>query len=305
MALRDIIGLLGTISEIRRYQQAADLAAQHERTSAFGEFTALLPHLRDSGSADELIRSYASTTGIPETALRDVASRYQQPSADLRANIFQRYIEANAGRPEGDRIQRETAYAEGTGANAGAAARSSATMGAFDNMDDAMRRGFTSAVLTGLGVGDAAMQNNLASLPVSELTAFNRIKGGTQTSQPQQDENALRGLMGGEDLNQRDRALRQEGILGLIAANSRSGAGSNQAIEDARNRYNKNLETITTKALTPSGQVSIVSAMREDWDLVHGQGSFERMFPEVVDAVRNRRSISPGLAQKIFFQIMR
>lgn len=301
MALRDIIQLLGTIGDLRRYQQAGDLAAQHERTSAFGEFTSLLPHLRDSGSADELIRSYAQTTGLPETALRDVASRYQQPSADLRSNIFQRYVEQNVGKPEGARIQRETAYAEGTGANQGAAARSEATTQAFGSMDDAMRHGFNSAVLTGLGVGDAAMQNNLAGLPVSDLTSFNRIKGGTQTSQPQMDTNALQGLMGGEELNFKDRALRQEGILGLISANARGGAGSNQMIEDARNRYNKNLETITTKALSKAGQMSIVKAMEEDWDLVHGQGAFRRSYPELYTG----KPIAPGIAQKIFFSMAR
>jgi hypothetical protein len=283
MALRDIIDLLGTVSTIKRQQEAQALAEQHERTGAFGQFQQLLQHTRGAEEMVPLIHSFSQATGINEEALRDQAMHYQAPSGDISSGLFGDYVRQTAGTPAGQSLQRETAYAQGTGQSAGAAARSGAQQQAFAGLGGEMRRQFDAQTLSGMSLGGLAQDSAMASLPMNDLAAGARIKIGTQTSQPQKDQLSLEGTVEGEKLNYQDRALGQSGILGLMGINAReqNAEGHNSMIEGARSRYLKNLQDITQKPQSTAAQRTILDNMQEDYDLIHGQGSFIKRYPNI------------------------
>lgn len=301
MPLKDIIDLLGTINSIKRSQEAQALAEQNARVGAYGQFGQLLSHQTNTQDMVPLIHSFSESSGINEEALRDIAAHYQPPSSDISASLFGQYVKGNVD----PTLQRETAYAQGTGQSAGAGARSGAQQGAFGSMDEAMRRQFNSQTVAGMSTGQAAMDQSLAAMPADQLAHGNAIKLGLAPAagdilheQGVTAGQRLQGTIAGEDLNYKDRALAQEGVLGLMHVNAARDTGTGTAIKEARDRYQKNLEAITTKPTNKAGQYQILENMREDYDFLHGQGSFHQTFPEAYGT-----DLNPSLAIRIFNRI--
>jgi|SRR3982750_1615249 len=305
MALRDIIQMLGTVSEMKRYQQAAELAQQHETTSAYGEFMSLLPQLRDPAQLAQSIQSFSATTGIPIQALAEMAQGYQ-PSAEVqRASTFQQYRAKN---PSDETLPRETAYAVGTGQTQGSSARSQATVDAFSALPQNIdwQDAFRSQVLAGMGAGDVALQANLMHTPIQDLTHYNRIRYGTEISAPDVAHLMFSGTESGEKLNQGDREIASRNILGLIESQSRGGQVSNEAIDAATKRYTDAIEKVSTTVMSPAGQVAYVKIAQENYDRLHGPGSFLQAYPEIANVFKNpNKAVALGTLANIFYKVIK
>lgn len=287
MALRDIIDMLGTLNTIKRQQEAQTLAEQHERTGAFGEFSKLMPHMVGKEMAP-LIRQFSESSGIPEEAFRNMVQNYQPPTADINANVYSQFLEQSAGKSEGANIRREAAYGQATGGGSGAAAISGATADVFGRgLGPEMQRQFTDRTVSGMSSGSLAMDQNLANQPVEVLAAGNRIKLGTQLSAGQREESSnvrggqvLQGTIAGATLNQGDRRIAQEGNIALLDIQGRAdvAGGRQTGINDAQNRYQKNITLISTKHTSDAASGAIIDQMEQDHDYIHGAGSFKRKF---------------------------
>lgn len=286
MALRDMIDMLGTLNTIKRQQEAQALAEQHERTGAFGEFSRLLPRMMDTDQMPELIQRFSESSGIPIGAFQDMAKHYQPPTADINANVYGSFLKGATG-AEGDRLRRETAYAQGTGAGAGAAAVSGATSDAFGNLTPALGAQFRNRAVSGMSSGQLAMDQSLSEQPISILAAGNQIKLGTQLSAAERESSEttrggqkLQGEQAGAQLNYQDRRLAQEGNLGMLEIQGRAdvAGGRQTGVNDAQNRYQKNITLISTKHTSDAASGAIIDQMEQDHDYIHGAGSFKRKF---------------------------
>ena len=285
MALRDMIDMLGTLNTIKRQQEAQALAEQHERTGAFGEFSKLLPHM-DAGQMPEMIQRFSESSGIPIGAFQDMAKAYQPPTADINANVYGTFLKGATG-AEGDRLRRETAYTQGTGAGAGAAAVSGATSDAFSSLTPSLGAQFRDRAVTGMSSGKLAMDQSLAGLPFEHLALGNMIGLGTQLSASQREDSSnvrggqvMQGKIAGAQINAGDRRLAQEGNISMMEIQGRAdvSGGRQTGINDAQNRYQKNMTLISTKHTSDAASTAIIDQMEQDHDYVHGQGTFVKKF---------------------------
>lgn len=291
-------------------------------------YQAAIKNARDPETLNNLTNWFSSKSGIPLEALNQIAANTVPEIATQNASLLQEFIKS-PGNTQDFRSNAASALTSGMGS--GSAAVQGATASTInDNPMVGRAAGIKSA--TGLNSGEFAMDQAAADRPIEDLNSFLDIQRGVRGTWAQIEANqrAKEGIsnqttglndqrwynnaqafLGAENIKHQDRALSQQGIIGMAdlgVRNKVAATDSAKVVNEAqktdalaksaaRERIRHNIEFASKNSQTKAGSSITVDNIRADWDLIYGAGDFDKKHnTQGQTGVR----LTPGIIQQVF-----
>lgn len=329
MALADIIQMIGTVSNMRRQEEAQALAQQQGAVTAYSQFGQVIKNVRDPGQRLQLINSYAAQTGLDPQALQQVADHQEQTTAEQLANLNTDAI-LNA---QGQQVAHDTPAYQDLYKQAASMAFTNHTVGenrsdqervdAFNALKDdktpmgAYRRDTLHLHALGLGTPEQTQLGYATNqLPAPDFKVAARANIGAGLSAPQAAGNALQseGLgiqregqqsqaaIAGAQLNQAGEIARGQLDLGMLGVTERDNASLRAtqarlqkatAATNTQKEMMANIAKVTGQAQTAAGYKFYMDAIEGQYNSLHGAGTFKKDFGA-------NPSFTPGNIQRMF-----